>query len=410
MSPAFAAHRLSRRCLAVAILAVVSPGCSADPVPTVAVTRGEFVDWIQLQGEVKASRSLTLRAPAGAGELRIVTLVPNGTSVKAGDVVAEFDTSTVARTLEEKRTEVNGFEAEIDKARAEASTKKAGAVTAESAARFDVERARLDYSGREAVSRVEGEQMRLKVRDAEQKLLEAQAKLASLDAESRATLAAAAQKRAKAQREFDRARAQLSSLRLPAPAAGVVNVMYNPRSPFKARQLFKPGDQVWPGAEIAQLPDPASLYIVSRIDEVERGRLAVGQRVSIRSDTLPDRDLQARVHSISTLAKADFSSWPPPRNFDLTCTLEDGDPRLRPGITTTLRIAVDRLPDVVIVPAQAVFDRGGEEVVYVQTPGGFEPRPVRVDRRSAERVVIGHGVAPGEQLALEDPAAGDDDR
>jgi HlyD family secretion protein len=384
--------------------------CSTPSIPTAPVTRGEFVEWTQVRGDVKASRSLTLRAPLEAGELRIVSLLPTGTAVTPGSVVAEFDTSTVARTLDEKRTEVNGLEAEIDKVKAEASTREAESVTAESTARFDVERAKLDYAGREALSRVEAEQKRLKILDAEQKLREAQAKLASVKAESHATFAAATQKKSKAQRDFARARTQLGALRIVAPSAGTLNIMLNTRTPWPF-QPFKPGDQAWPGAEIAQLPDPSSLYVSSRVDEIERGRLALNQRVIVRAEALPDRELKAHVQTISVLAKADFTAgWPPPRNFDLRVALDEGDPRLRPGLTVSLRVAVDRLPDAVMVPAEAVFERSGEDVVYVVTSGRPEVRRIEIDRRNAERVVVRRGVKPGEAVALIDPMAEGTDR
>lgn len=392
-----------RVALILAVACAASAGCSRPDIPSAPVTRGEFVEWTQVQGEVKASRSITLRAPMEAGDLRLVTLLPNGASVKEGDAVAEFDASTIARTLDEKRTEVNALQAEIEKALSEASTREAESVTAEVAARFEVERAKLDYSGREALSRVEAEQTRLKILDAQQKLREAEAGLSSVKAESRATLAAARQKRDKAQRDLDRARKQLTALRLLAPADGSLTIRQNPRTPWMARQPFKPGDQVWPGAEIAELPDPSSLFVSSRVDEIERGRLHVGQRVVVRSEALPDRELNARVETISALAKSDFTSWPPPRNFDVTVSLEESDPRLRPGLTVTLRVAVDRLPDAVMVPADAVFERDGREVVYVVASGGPEMRPIEVDRRSAERIVVRSGVEVDDRVALIDP-------
>jgi RND family efflux transporter MFP subunit len=385
------------------VLSVACTACSNHEIPTAAATRGEFIEWTQVQGEVKASRSLTLRAPLEAGELRIVTLLPNGAAVAKGAVIAEFDKSTIARTVDEKRTEVNGFQAEIDKARSEASTREAESVTAESAARFEVERAKLDYSGREALSRVEAEQTRLKILDAEHRLRESAARLESVKAESRASLAAARQKKAKAARDLERAQRQLSALQLVAPADGALTIRRNPRTPWMAQQPFKPGDQVWPGAEIAELPDPSSLYLSSRVDEIERGRLSVGQRVVVRAEALPDRELKARVQSISALAKSDFTSWPPPRNFDLTVALEETDPRLRPGMSVTMRIAVDRLPEAVMVPADAVFERDGHEVVYVVRSGRHERRQVQVERRSAERIVLKAGVEPGEHVALIDP-------
>src|SRR5215213_7451675 len=156
---------------------------------------GEFVDALQIRGEIKASRSITLTAPAEAGDLRILTIVRGGTAVKKGDVVVEFDGSTVSRTLEEKGAELRGYEAEIEKVRAQSRTTQEAGVTAATKAEYDVQRGTLDYSARDILSRVEGEQRRLAVLDFGQKLLEANANLTSTRAAGRADLAATGQKR-----------------------------------------------------------------------------------------------------------------------------------------------------------------------------------------------------------------------
>ena len=135
---------------------------------------GEFVDALQIRGEIKASRSITLTAPAEAGDLRILKLARSGTAVKKGDVIVEFDGSTVARTLEEKGTELRGYEAQIEKSRAQSRTTEEAGVTAATKADYDVQRGTLDYSAQDILSRVEGEQRRLAVLDFGQKLLEAQ--------------------------------------------------------------------------------------------------------------------------------------------------------------------------------------------------------------------------------------------
>ena len=88
----------------------------------------------------------------------------------------------------------------------------------------------------------------------------------------------------------------------------------------------------------------------ARVDEVERGRLKLGHQATVRVEALPDSELPARIESISALAKTDFSSWPPPRNFDLRVELEERDPRLRPGMTATMRVAVERVKNVLLVP------------------------------------------------------------
>ena len=94
-----------------------------------------------------------------------------------------------------------------------------------------------------------------------------------------------------------------------------------------------------------------------RLDEADRARVQVGTPVLVRVDAVPDRELPARIHSIGLMARPDFSSFPPVRNFDVVVALDDADPRLRGGMSASARIEMNRLPDVLVVPAAAVFQR-----------------------------------------------------
>src|SRR5215470_6269254 len=85
---------------------------AAPAVPTAEVKRGEFVDYVQIRGEIKALHSVQLTAPSIPGDLQIVKLVPTGTMVKAGDVVVQFDTTTLANTLAQKQSELKSAEAD----------------------------------------------------------------------------------------------------------------------------------------------------------------------------------------------------------------------------------------------------------------------------------------------------------
>jgi RND family efflux transporter MFP subunit len=379
----------------------------APDVPSVEVSRQAFVDTVQVRGEIKAGRSITLTAPADAGELRIVRLVRSGTPVKKGDVIVTFDPSTVARTVEEKQSEVRGLDAEIEKVRVQGRTRHEEHVTAETKARYDVDRASLDYSAREILSRVEAEQRRLAVLDAGHKLREATAQLESGRTGARADLVAASQKRDKATFDLEKARRQQQALTLAAPTDGIITVLPNFRAGgFGNQQDFKEGDRAWPGAGIAELPDVSSTFGAAKIDEVERGRLAAGQTATIRVEALPDRELRGHVQSISAIAKADFSSWPPPRSFDLHVALDETDPRLRPGMSASIRVAVERLADALVVPSEAVFTESGEQVVYVVARGALARRTIRIDRRSPEQVVVRDGLAAGERVSLRPPAGG----
>jgi HlyD family secretion protein len=387
----------------VALFSFAGRGATPD-VPTAVAERGTFVDAVQVRGEIKAGRSVTIVAPPDAGELRIVKLTPSGTVVKKGDTLIEFDGTTVSRTVEEKQSEVRGFEAQIEQTRSESRAKEEESQTGETKARYDVDRAKLDYSAREILSRVEGEQRGLKVNDAEQKLLEASAKFSSDQTGGRAKVAGVTGKRSKADFDLNKARRQLNALRVTAPSDGIVTILRNFRSGnWMNPQDFKEGDRVWPGAGIVELPDASSLFGLAKVDEIERGRLQLNQPVTVRLEALPDKELKGHIASISALAKADFSSWPPPRNFDVNVAFDDRDDRVRPGMTATIRVAVDTLKNVVIVPSQAVFSSSGEDVVYVMGHGSPEKRPVQIDRRNADRTVIRTGLTAGERVALKDP-------
>jgi RND family efflux transporter MFP subunit len=378
-------------------------GAAAD-VPTAKVERGAFTDAVQIRGEIKAGRSVTIIAPSDAGELRIVKLVRSGTVVKKGDVLIEFDGSTVSRTVEEKQSELRGFEAETEKARSEAHAKQEEDLTAETKAGYDVERAKLDYSAKDILPRVDAEQRRLKVGDAQQKLREASSKLSSDRVGAAAKESGITTKRTKSQFDLDKAHRQLNSLSVSAPSDGIVTILRNWRSGnWMNPQDFKEGDRVWAGASIAELPDISSMFASGRVDEVERGRIAIGQTVTIRVEAIPDRELKGHVDKISALAKADFSSWPPPRNFDLSVAINDQEDRLRPGMTATIRVSVETLSNVLLVPPQALFSNGGEDVVYVVRHGRPERRHVEIDRRNADHVVVKSGLQEGESVALKDP-------
>jgi HlyD family secretion protein len=79
---------------------------------------------------------------------------------------------------------------------------------------------------------------------------------------------------------------------------------------------------------------------------------------------------------------------------------------LRPGLLADVEIIVEKIPNALHVPAQAVFEKGGNPTVYVlQKNGRFEPREVQLVKRSETMMVLSGGVQPGEVIAMADPTA-----
>ena len=408
-------HRLSTRgkflVIAIILLAgsgvvlgAVRMGRRGPPVPTIEVKRGEFLDSTQFRGEVKALKSVTISAPAEAGDLQIVKIASEGTVVKPGDVVVQFDSTKTQQDLAQFRSALKSAEAEIAQAKAQARLAEEENKTAALKARYDVEGAKLEASKQEIVSRIEGEEAKLKLADAEQKLREAETKEKSDARLNQATIAGKEQASEKAKYDVTRAERALSQMTQRAPSPGTISLLQHWGG--SGMITYRPGDRAWPGAGIAVLPDANTLRISARVDETERGRLAAKQPVTVQLNAIPDRQFTGHIEQIGAIASLDFSSgWPITRNFILEIVLDQTDPRFKPGITGEVTVVVDKVANAVIMPAQALFQKSGQNMAYVWRRGQFEERAIEIGRRSGDRILVAKGVSAGEQVALRDPTA-----
>ena len=379
---------------------------TAPDVPMATVTRGEFVDYIQIRGEIRPARSIVLSAPLNSGELQIVKIVKNGAAVKPGDVLVEFDSTQLRQRLAERQSDLKQADGEIEQTVAQSKISQQQDQAALTTAKYDVERAKLDLGKRDLVSRIEYEQAKLALADAEQRLKEAEAKVVAGKTGVEADLVGKRRKREKALADVQRTEYSLGQLQLRSPAAGVVNILNNPRSggPFGGGVEFREGDRAWPGANILELPDLSSVHLEARLDEADRGRLKIGQQATVRIEAVPGHDFTARVDLISVLAKVDFSSgWPPARNFDLGVVLQEQDARIRPGMSATARIAADRVPGMLLVPAEAVFQRDGHPIVYRVHGSLFDEQQVEIAHRGREQAAVAGGVSAGDRIATRKP-------
>ena len=384
---------------------------SVPNIPTAEVTRGEFDDYVKIRGEVKAKRTLPVYAPqthGGVGDPQIVKIAKTGAVLKKGDTLVEFDTAKLKEALEQKRSDLKQAEAEIEEGKAQAKLQEEQDLTDLEKARYDVQRAKLEVSKAEILSTIDGEKNKLLLADAEQRLKEEEAKLASDRAKAAADYDGKKQKREKAQRDAQVAEQDIAALTLRAPVDGMVTILPNYRAGgffSENAPAFKEGDRAWQGAQMAEFPDISTLRVNGRAEEADRGRLGEGQAATVRIDAVPDKEFPAHVVEISALAKIDFSGWPFPRNFDVAAQLDQSDARVRPGMSATARVTVEKLPNSILVPPEATFQKLGKTVAYVLSGSSFEEHEIVVAKRSESQVVVARGLKPGERVALKEPTA-----
>ena len=163
-----------------------APKAANTGVPTVIVKRGDLDMKVYVTGELRASHSEMLAAPAiGGGALQLTHLVHSGVPVKKGDLVMEFDPSEQRYKLEQNRSELLQAEQEIAKAKADAAVVAAQDKVALLKARFDVRRAELDVQKNELVSAIDGRKNQLALEAAQRVLAEVEQDVKSRSASTR---------------------------------------------------------------------------------------------------------------------------------------------------------------------------------------------------------------------------------
>lgn len=390
----------------VAAVAAFRRQSTTPSLPTAMVERSAFIDFLQLRGEIRPVRSVVLTAPSTGADLQIIELVNNGAKVNAGDVVVTFDPTTQQRTLETKQSELKQADAEIARVESELRRRVAAAESELGEARKALERARLELKGNDLRPRIDAQEYEIAAADAATHVKEFEAKVQGERIAAEADVTIAKQKRDKAAFDVRDTERIIGSLQLKAPIAGTVSLLPNFRAGgpgSRASPEFRRGDRAWFGAQIAELPDLTTVQMTGRVDEADRGRVQTGSGVHVRVDAVPDRELGGTLDDISVVAKPDFTTWPPVRNFDLVVRLSESDPRLRSGMSASARIELDRLPNVIVVPTAAVFQKGSATVAYVVGRRATETRTVTVLRRGRDQIAIASGLTEGERVALKEP-------
>lgn len=159
------------------------------------------------------------------------------------------------------------------------------------------------------------------------------------------------------------------------------------------------GDSPWPGQGLVNLPDLSSMIVKATASEVDASVVDSGQEVIVKLDALPDTAFKGTVYKKGTLArKKDHNSKV--NVFDVEVAIHDHDARLKPGMSASGRIIIDRVDSVISVPLEAVFEKDGRPVVYLDNK---DEKPVQVGRRNDMLIEVVDGLEEGQRVCLVDP-------
>jgi HlyD family secretion protein len=399
--------------VAIALVAAVRRNkvtATDDDIPIAVVKRGDLDMRVQATGELRASHTMTLSAPAiGGGALQITHLTKAGTPVKKGDVILEFDPSEQHYKQEQSRSELLQAEQEIAKARADAAVQTAQDKVALLKAHYDVRRAELDVQQNELKSTIDAQKNLLARDEAKRALAQLEQDIKSHTASGQATITLAQEKSNKARLSMDQAQQNIEKMRVTSPIDGLISINRNEGNgeiefPGMPMPSFREGDQVSPGTGIAQVIDASEMEVIAKVGEQERDHIKIGQRVEIQLDALPGHTLQGTVKTLAGMSSRQFWEENTGGRFDVSISLISADARLRPGLTAQVVIAGDPQKNVLYLPRQALALKDGRHLVYVKRGSNYEPLEVKLLSENESRAAI-EGVNAGTEVAFVDPTA-----
>ena len=190
----------------------------------------------------------------------------------------------------------------------------------------------------------------------------------------------------------------LTAEELPARADGAVQsfTRFELTAPMSGTVIAKnvtTGESVDSSKPVYRIADLSDVWIIASIYEKDFSRMALGQRAKVESRAYPGRTFDGKVTWVSETVDERT------RTLKVRIQVDNPNRLLRPGMFINAEIAVERRPDALTVPAEAVRRMAGETVVFVDRgEGRYEPRTVAAGKSFGDRVEILRGVAPGERV------------
>jgi len=374
-------------------------GAEGNPT-TAEVVRRDFSSSVLATGAVQPQVGAEVRVGARISG-KVERLFANiGDVVESGDAIAELEKGELEATVAERQAELDLAQAkldaiepllseEIDKAEAEIRQWKASLELADEELKRQRE---LESAEPRVTSQSEVDQ-------AQEQFLVAESRLASVQEALELTKTRYREERKQAKLEIDRATAALDSARvrlsyasITAPIGGTIASVSTEEGETVAAGLNSP--------TFVTIIDLDRLQVDAYVDEVDIGKIQVGQRAVFTVDAFPADEFEGKVTAIYPKAVIQDNVVNYDVVVDITTPYTD---RLRPEMTTNVTIFLETRKDVLAVPAKAVRRVHGKNVAYVLTDGGPEEREIKIGWKDKRWVEVAAGLQEGETVLLTTP-------
>ena len=149
---------------------------------------------------------------------------------------------------------------------------------------------------------------------------------------------------------------------------------------------------------MATLPDLSKMVSKTYVNEIDIGKVKIGQMVGVEFGAFPEIQMEGIVVSMANVGEAIPNS--DAKVFEVKIELTEMINVLKPSMTTTNNVIIDVVDDVLFVPIDATFQN--DSLTFVYTKKGYR-QIVTLGEKNENHVIVERGLDEGEILYLSIP-------
>jgi HlyD family secretion protein len=377
----------------------------AENVRTHTVSRADIVNTVLINGELRAAQSREITVPrirSGFGN-SVTFLALEGTAVKQGERIVEFDASALLSQKSEAERRLDETKLLIEKTKADLEVQRADLLAALASAEGSLKVAQLyGKIDKELLPANQYQKYQLDLEKATLSHQKAKEMLANHDNTRQAQLSLVEVDRQQAELNLKKIESDLSLLSVDAPLDGIVIYGDN----WASNRKIQVGDTLFPGMPVVTLPDLSTMQVIGYVYDTELSYLSPDMACDLRLDAVPGKEWHGRIVSLTSVASRKgfasqhkvFRATIQPDSIDLAV--------MKPGMTVRAEVPVVLASQAVTIPRECLgADLQGR--YFVMKSSNQKPRPGR-DNASMQLVEVGaanerlvqivSGLSAGEQV------------
>lgn len=412
-----------------------------NPILTTVVKK-DFEFSILEQGSVESSKNSEIISEVGTSRwegIPLLKIVPEGTYVQPGDVVAELDSANIDLNLKTQEIAVNTAESKVateqsayqsaleekaeyfdqrgvyfrDRTKSEnaIATAKTKLLQAEEYLRFSEKLRAKGFITENQLAQdyttFEEAEKAYELAVIEFELLERGKKRKRIEFDAKIEAAKVAVENAITNLEIDtkelekiRKMKENCTIRVPLKVEG--KIVYPDRYDHYTdkKVVMEPGTKISAKQSVAVIPNPKFMQVNGKVSESRIVHVKVGQDVEITLDARSDKPLRGKVVSVSQFAQKDRWGAPGVNKYQVKVSIQDPPSYIRSGMNASIRIVIEKKPDALQIPVQAMMEMNDKIYCIVKQGEQWELREIETGTISSDSACIQSGLKEGEKVVL----------